>query len=182
MQVACGALAPVRAAASGSVTTFHARRAGGLLPLRRAAPRTTRRATPGVAVRASMTSEFPAFDAAASSVANLHASVITNDAVASLFQIADASATTEEEIPGLQKGGWLGPITDLLEAILKVCVSTYRRVVFPREFTNRGSRGTRSPPPTRTRYTSRVYRRRPTHNAHACHFSIFCNVSDVTEP
>ena len=119
MQVACGAFAPVRAAASGSVTTSHARRAGGLLPLRRAAPRTTRRVNGGVAVRASMTSEFPAFDAAASSVANLHASVITNDAVASLFLFADASATTEE-IPGLQKGGWLGPITDLLEAILKV--------------------------------------------------------------
>ena len=120
MQVACGAFAPVRAAASGSVTTSHARRAGGLLPLRRAAPRTTRRVTRGVAVRASMTSEFPAFDAAASSVANLHASVITNDAVASLFQIANADAAATEEIPGLQKGGWLGPITDLLEAILKV--------------------------------------------------------------
>ena len=127
MQVACGAFAPVRAAAAASIgSSSSVRPAGGLLPLRRAAAgarRTTRRtARAGVSVRASMApSEFPAFDAAASSIANLHASVITNDAVASLFQVADAAAVADEgEIPGLQKGGWLGPITDLLENILKV--------------------------------------------------------------
>lgn len=124
MQVACGAFAPVRAAAagpSGSSATTTARSVCGLLPLRRAAAgvRRSARRGGGVSVRASARSEFPAFDAVASSVANLHASVITNDAVASLFQIADGAAV-EEEIPGLQKGGWLGPITDLLENILKV--------------------------------------------------------------
>lgn len=135
MQVACGAFAPVRAAAavpSGSSATTNARPVCGLLPLRHAAAgarRSTRRGG-SVSVRASTSSEFPAFDAAASTVANLHASVITNDAVASLFQIADGAAV-EEEIPGLQKGGWLGPITDLLENILKVRRCRPRCLTFP---------------------------------------------------
>ena len=75
-----------------------------------------------VAVRASMAgAEFPSFDQVQGAVANVHASFIGNDAVASLFQVADAAdAAAPEELKGLQKGGWLGPITDLLESILKV--------------------------------------------------------------
>ena len=50
-----------------------------------------------------------AFDAAA----NFHAQLFT--------QVADAAAVVPvDEIPGIQKGGFLGPITDLLEATLKV--------------------------------------------------------------
>ena len=65
--------------------------------------------------------EFPSFDQVQGAVANVHASFIGNDAVASLFQVADAAdAAAPEELKGLQKGGWLGPITDLLESILKV--------------------------------------------------------------
>jgi hypothetical protein len=37
-----------------------------------------------------------------------------------VFQLGDAAAAAADEIPGLQKGGWLGPITDFLEIILEV--------------------------------------------------------------
>jgi hypothetical protein len=135
MQVACGALAPVRAAAA-AVTTSSAsnvRRAGGLLPLRRragaAGARVTTRRGRTVAVRASLGAGFPTFEAASATLANLHASVIISDALTPLFQIADGdemaavlNMADDGEIPGLQKGGWLGPITDLLENILKVRV------------------------------------------------------------
>jgi hypothetical protein len=141
MQVAFSApvtvCAHARAAAAASTSArrskcpghYH-RPAGGLrlLPVRRAAVGLRR--SRGVAASASMGSggEFPAFDAAAATVANMHAAVFmgggANDAVSPLFQIADSAAALPlgdvvEEIPGLQKGGWLGPITDLLESILK---------------------------------------------------------------
>ena len=113
------ALTPVGARGASSSRT-----AGGLLPLRRAGSsgRAVRRVRSSVAVRASMAgAEFPSFDQVQGAVANVHASFIGNDAVASLFQVADAAdAAAPEELKGLQKGGWLGPITDLLESILKV--------------------------------------------------------------
>jgi len=133
------------------------RRCSALLTPRRAATSSTRRGA--VVLRASaLGGEFPAFDAAAGALANVHAAIITNDAVASvLFQVADGAAVSAPselasqfpqggglfhpdftpgvvvattaaavavagdvaDIPGLQKGGWLGPITDLLESILK---------------------------------------------------------------
>jgi len=84
--------------------------------------------------------EFPAFDAAAATVANMHAAVFmgggANDAVSPLFQIADSAAALPlgdvvEEIPGLQKGGWLGPITDLLESILKAIDGSFESIGIP---------------------------------------------------
>jgi hypothetical protein len=82
-------------------------RAGGGPPGRRVS----------VAARASL-GEFPAWDAVNDAAINLHASVIASD----LFQISDAAAAVDtEEIPGLQKGGWLGPITNALEFTLEVC-------------------------------------------------------------
>ena len=120
MPVAAGAVAALAGAAVAP--TAVRRPAGGLLPLRRAtAPLKARRAAPGrrvsVAARASL-GEFPAWDAVNDAAINLHASVIASD----LFQISDAAAAVDtEEIPGLQKGGWLGPITNALEFTLEVC-------------------------------------------------------------
>ena len=125
MPVAAGAVAALAGAAVAP--TAVRRSAGGLLPLRRAtAPLKARRAAPGrrvsVAARASL-GEFPAWDAVNDAAINLHASVIASD----LFQISDAAAAVDtEEIVGLQKGGWLGPITNALEFTLEV------RVVFLR--------------------------------------------------
>ena len=120
MPVAAGVVAALAGAAVAP--TAVRRPAGGLLPLRRAtAPLKARRAAPGrrvsVAARASL-GEFPAWDAVNDAAINLHASVIASD----LFQISDAAAAVDtEEIPGLQKGGWLGPITNALEFTLEVC-------------------------------------------------------------
>ena len=72
--------------------------------------------------------EFPSFDQVQGAVANVHASFIGSDAVASLFQVADAAElAAPDELKGLQKGGWLGPITDLLESILKVRSHSHSR-------------------------------------------------------
>ena len=107
------------------------RTAGGLLPLRRAGAsgRAARRVRSSVAVRASLTgAEFPSFVQVQGAVANVHASFIGSDAVASLFQVADAAElAAPDELKGLQKGGWLGPITDLLESILKVRSHSHSR-------------------------------------------------------
>ena len=123
MQVACGPLAAAPAMSRANVASAR-RPAGGLLPARRAvAPLRARRVVApmrragAVAVSASL-GEFPAWDAAADVARDVHATIVTNDAVSQLFQIADAAPA--EDLPGLQKGGWLGPITDLLESILKV--------------------------------------------------------------
>jgi YidC/Oxa1 family membrane protein insertase len=123
MPVAAGAVAALAGVAAVAPTAVARRSAGGLLPLRRAtAPLKARRAAPGrrvsVAARASF-GEFPSWDAVSDVAINLHASVITSD----LFQISDAAAATAgdaEEIVGLQKGGWLGPITNALEYTLEV--------------------------------------------------------------
>ena len=125
MPVAAGAVAALAGAAVAP--TAVRRSAGGLLPLRRAtAPLKARRAAPGrrvsVAARASL-GEFPAWDAVNDAAINLHASVIASD----LFQISDAAAAVDtEEIVGLQKGGWLGPITNALEFTLEVRVGFLR--------------------------------------------------------
>ena len=124
MPVAAGAVAALAGAAVAP--TAVRRSAGGLLPLRRAtAPLKARRAAPGrrvsVAARASL-GEFPAWDAVNDAAINLHASVIASD----LFQISDAAAAVDtEEIVGLQKGGWLGPITNALEFTLEVSVGFF---------------------------------------------------------
>ena len=124
MPVAAGAVAALAGAAVAP--TAVRRPAGGLLPLRRAtAPLRARRAAPGrrvsVAARASL-GEFPAWDAVNDAAINLHASVIASD----LFQISDAAAAVDtEEIVGLQKGGWLGPITNALEFTLEVRVGFF---------------------------------------------------------
>ena len=115
------------------------RRAPSRAPRRRAhAPR--RRGA--VAVSASL-GEFPAWDAAADVARDVHATIVTNDAVSQLFQIADAAPA--EDLPGLQKGGWLGPITDLLESILKVRADPSRPPrALPRRFARRAeARGRR---------------------------------------
>ena len=125
MPVAAGVVAALAGAAVAP--TAVRRSAGGLLPLRRAtAPLKARRAAPGrrvsVAARASL-GEFPAWDAVNDAAINLHASVIASD----LFQISDAAAAVDtEEIVGLQKGGWLGPITNALEFTLEVRVGFLR--------------------------------------------------------
>jgi hypothetical protein len=67
------------------------------------------------------------FDVINDAVINAHASAMTSDALGSIFQVADAAAVDVEEIPGLQKGGWLGPITDFLEASLGVRVAVLSR-------------------------------------------------------
>jgi len=119
---ACSARCGV--AASGA-TAGATRTKGGLAPLRRATVAPLRVArVPGnrrvrVCARASA-SEFPAWDSLTNVAVNLHASVITRGDV---FQIADAGAAeielpSPDEIAGIQKGGWLGPITDALEAVL----------------------------------------------------------------
>lgn len=146
MQVACGPLAAAPAMSRANVASAR-RPAGGLLPARRAvAPLRARRVVApmrragAVAVSASL-GEFPAWDAAADVARDVHATIVTNDAVSQLFQIADAAPA--EEIPGLQKGGWLGPITDLLEYILEVRADLSRP---PRAL---------PPPPRATRGSSR---------------------------
>ena len=123
---ACSARCGV--AASGA-TAGATRTKGGLAPLRRATVAPLRVArVPGnrrvrVCARASA-SEFPAWDSLTNVAVTLHASVITRGDV---FQIADAGAAeielpSPDEIAGIQKGGWLGPITDALEAVLTVRV------------------------------------------------------------
>ena len=99
----------------------------GLLPLRRAAAPLEKGAARGagrrvsIAARASL-GEFPAWDAVNDAAINLHASVIASDLV-----ISDAAAAVDtEEIVGLQKGGWLGPITNALEFTLEVRVGFLR--------------------------------------------------------
>jgi len=132
-----GAMAPRAStrAAGGGQMPVPLRRAAAAAPLRsRSSVQrvSTRRGRGGVTTKALGGEEFPAFaassfDAAASVTANLHASLIGSDALAPLFQVSDgavldagAALDTVAEIPGLQKGGWLGPITDLLEYILEV--------------------------------------------------------------
>lgn len=148
MQVACGPLAAAPAMSRANVASAR-RPAGGLLPARRAvAPLRARRVVApmrragAVAVSASL-GEFPAWDAAADVARDVHATIVTNDAVSQLFQIADAAPA--EDLPGLQKGGWLGPITDLLESILKVRADPSRPPrALPRRFARRAeARGRR---------------------------------------
>ena len=117
------AVAGARASSIRGVAALPARRASrALAPRRRVAPRRA-----AVAARASIGGEFPVFDVINDAVINAHASAMTSDALGSLFQVADAAAVDVEEIPGLQKGGWLGPITDFLEASLGVRVAVLSR-------------------------------------------------------
>ena len=145
MPVAAGVVAALAGAAVAP--TAVRRSAGGLLPLRRAtAPLKARRAAPGrrvsVAARASL-GEFPAWDAVNDAAINLHASVIASD----LFQISDAAAAVDtEEIVGLQKGGWLGPITNALEFTLEVRVG-FLRVAHERALGAVPTARTRTAPP-----------------------------------
>mgnify|MGYP006175058955 FL=1 len=116
-----GAVAALGVAAAAVPTAVARRTPGGLLPLRRATVPLQRRrvgskSRVGVAAHASLT-EFPQWDTINDAAINLHASVIGNG----VFQVADAAAVIDaEEIPGIQKGGWLGPITDALEFTLEV--------------------------------------------------------------
>ncbi len=86
-----------------------------------------RRAGRGAVVTRAGLGDFPAWDAAADVAINVHAGIVSGAATAipagmaqHVFQLGDAAAAAADEIPGLQKGGWLGPITDFLEIILEV--------------------------------------------------------------
>ena len=86
-----------------------------------------RRAGRAAVVTRAGTGDFPAWDAAADVAINVHAGIVSGAATAipagmaqHVFQLGDAAAAAADEIPGLQKGGWLGPITDFLEIILEV--------------------------------------------------------------
>ena len=96
MRVACGPLAAAPAMSRANVASAR-RPAGGLSSARRAvAPLRARRVVApmrragAVAVSASL-GEFPAWDAAADVARDVHATIVTNDAVSQLFQIADAA-------------------------------------------------------------------------------------------